>query len=69
MSRFNIKSYVASRVQSNARVMQVIQVHNMSNLTCVEHFLNGDSHLTPEHGVEQLDDENEACTEHQQGQG
>lgn len=45
-----------------------MQVNHLSSLTCVEHLLNGDSHLTSEHGVEQLDDENEACTEHQQGQ-
>lgn len=68
MSRFNIKSYVAARMQFYASVIPDMQVNNLSSLTCVEQLLNNDSHLTPEHGVEQLDDKNETCTEHQQGQ-
>lgn len=38
-------------------------------LTCVEHLLDDHSHLSLKHGVEQLDNEDEAGTEDEKGQG
>lgn len=37
-------------------------------ITCVEHLLNNHSHLALQHGVEQLDDEDEAGAEDEQRQ-
>lgn len=34
--------------------------------TCVDDLLDDGGHLTPQHGVEQFDDEDEADTEHQE---
>lgn len=34
--------------------------------TCVDDLLDDRGHLTPQHGVEQFDDEDEADTEHQE---
>lgn len=36
--------------------------------TCVEHFLDDQSHLSFQHGVEQLDNEDEAGAENKQRQ-
>lgn len=46
-------------------VMQDMHVNHLCSLTCIEHLLDGDSHVTSEHGVQQLDNENEARAEHQ----
>lgn len=51
----------------NSRAYQ--QKINLSRwLTCVEHLFDDDRHLTLQHGVQQLDDQNEAGTESQQWQ-
>lgn len=44
-------------------------VFHQTPLTCVEHLLDDHSHLSLEHGVEQLDDEDEARAKDQQWEG
>lgn len=63
----------SSSITTGADVLTIKQaaervLTGKSSLTCVEHLLDDHSHLPLQHGVEQLDDEDEAGAEAEQRQ-